>query len=275
MSSDDELAEAIMGLNGVHLSINDFKDSTATLDHSATSSSISTQPLLQDPTTHSEYSTTVIRSHSSQATNTVLPSLSSIMTIRPDLPSYSDRTIHPEPDTGPAAPPAPQPISSEICNTDSLLTIETYYTTHSSVISAAAATEGGSTIRSIPMVHRFTLIKPGARRPTTPSAANGHEVWRGGRSASPMRTVEAGWNPLDLFFSSGLLMAKCDICLKRIGWKPVLECDDCGLRTHIKCGEVAPMDCGIRPIRPNAVHTPSPLFKLKQNIRSASSFPGK
>jgi LIM domain kinase 1 len=108
-----------------------------------------------------------------------------------------------------------------------------------------------------------------------------------------MRTVEAGWNPLDLFFSSGLLMAKCDICVKRIGWKPVLECDDCGLRlvfglcdfeicilnlscrTHIKCGEVAPMDCGIQPIRPNTVHIASPLLKLKQNIKSASSSPGR
>ncbi|KIM77421.1 hypothetical protein PILCRDRAFT_76824 [Piloderma croceum F 1598] len=265
-SSEDELAEAIMGLNVVH---------STTLDHSATSSSISTQPLLQDPTTRSEYSTTVIRSHSSQATNTVPPSLSSILTIRPDPSSNSDCTVRPDPDTGPAAPPAPQPISSEIYNTDSLLSIETYHTTHSSVISTAAATEGGSTIRSIPMVHRFTLIKPGAKRPTTPSTANGHEVGRGSRSASPMRTVEAGWNPLDLFFSSGLLMAKCDICLKRIGWKPVLECDDCGLRTHIKCGEVAPMDCGIQPIRPNTVHTGSPLLRLKQNIKSASSSPGK
>ena len=25
-------------------------------------------------------------------------------------------------------------------------------------------------------------------------------------------------------------MVKCDLCGKRLGWKPVLECDDCGLR---------------------------------------------
>lgn len=85
-----------------------------------------------------------------------------------------------------------------------------------------------------------------------------------------MRTVEAGWNPLDLFFSSGLLVAKCDMCMKRLGWRPVLECDDCGLRTHIKCGEIAPMDCGIRPVKPNALAT-SPLSKVKQNAKSASS----
>ena len=107
--------------------------------------------------------------------------------------------------------------------TDSLISIETYHTAHSSIVSTAAATEGGSSIRSIPMVHRFTLLKPGAKRPAA-TATNGLG------SASMIKTVEAGWNPLDLFFSSALLVTKCDICMKRLGWKPVLECDDCGLR---------------------------------------------
>lgn len=35
--------------------------------------------------------------------------------------------------------------------------------------------------------------------------------------------------PFGFFFSSAIA-AKCDICYKRLGWKPVLECDDCGLR---------------------------------------------
>jgi LIM domain kinase 1 len=59
-----------------------------------------------------------------------------------------------------------------------------------------------------------------------------------------------GWSALDyFFFASGLLPgggAKCDICSKRLGRKAVLECDDCGLRAHVKCGEIAPRDCGIR-----------------------------
>ena len=38
-----------------------------------------------------------------------------------------------------------------------------------------------------------------------------------------------GWSPFEFFFSSGLV-GKCDVCTKRLGWKPVLECDDCGLR---------------------------------------------
>lgn len=37
------------------------------------------------------------------------------------------------------------------------------------------------------------------------------------------------WTPFGFFFSSALA-AKCDLCTKRLGWKPVLECDDCGLR---------------------------------------------
>ena len=47
-------------------------------------------------------------------------------------------------------------------------------------------------------------------------------------AASPPET--AIWNPLDFLFSSTLLGSKCDICMKRLGWKPVLECDDCGMR---------------------------------------------
>ena len=95
----------------------------------------------------------------------------------------------------------------------------TFQTAHSS-ISTTAATEGGSTIRSVSstLVHRFTLLKPGAKRSTD--------------SASPPQRPppgEAGWNPFELI-TSGLLTAKCDVCTKRIGWKPVLECDDCGLR---------------------------------------------
>ena len=85
-------------------------------------------------------------------------------------------------------------------------------------MSVANATEGGSTIRgsAIPMVHRFTLIKPGTKRGA------------GGRGEEPQS--EGSWNPLELFFSSTLLSAKCDVCAKRLGWKPVLECDDCGMK---------------------------------------------
>lgn len=117
-------------------------------------------------------------------------------------------------------------------------------------------------------------------------------------TASPTRNLaaETAWNPLDFFFSSTLLGSKCDICMKRLGWKPVLECDDCGLRyghysrsflapltnvscsAHIKCGEVAPMDCGLRPQRTGAYHdardrSASPLSKVK--ARKSLSTPTK
>lgn len=163
-------------------------------------SSESVQPLIEDTQSAlSDYSTTVIRQP--HANN--LPSLSSVLTIRP-AGSESNEVGG---DAGRR-------------NATSAFSVESFETAHSS-ISTTAATEGGSTIRSIPstLVHRFTLLKPGVKRSS-------------GSALPPQRPPpgEAGWNPFELIFTSGLLTAKCDICTKRIGWKPVLECDDCGLR---------------------------------------------
>jgi LIM domain kinase 1 len=117
--------------------------------------------------------------------------------------------------------PADSVPSGIIPSTESVMTIDSYYTADvPSVMSIAAATEGGSTLRAItptpmPTVHRFTLIKPGAKRLSSPSTT----------------LSDASWGPLE-FFTSGLLGggAKCDMCAKRLGRKLVLECDDCGLK---------------------------------------------
>ncbi|OBZ74830.1 putative serine/threonine-protein kinase kinX [Grifola frondosa] len=249
--SDDEFSKAVIGLSKIGLDSSDW--SAATNGHD------SAQPLIDSTSsTYSQYSTTVVRAHSPQSTDTVPPSLSSILTIRasPTANGSDDLTHHPLA-TG-AHGPTP---------TDSLLSIESYHTASSTMgLSIAAATEGGSTIRGsvLPLVHRFTLIKPGTKR------SSGGNV---SRSASPTRGGEATWNPLDFFFSSTLLSAKCDICAKRLGWKPVLECDDCGLRTHIKCGDLAPVDCGVRPARAEVQQAiavpPTPPAKAKQGGRRA------
>lgn len=185
----------------------------------------SAQPLI-DPTssTFAEYSTTVIRAHPQQHTDTVPPSLSSILTIRPapSLNGTDDLTDHPLA----IGPHGPTP-------NESIISIETYHTASESTSSAmtpsiAAATEGSSSIRSsiLPLVHRFTLLKPGVKRAAGPPPGDRS------RSTSPVRTSsESLWNPLEFIFSSALLGAKCDVCFKRLGWKPVLECDDCGLRS--------------------------------------------
>ena len=92
-------------------------------------------------------------------------------------------------------------------------------------------------------MHRFTLIKLGmsTKRPSSTGGKQAHQH---------TTSTSHGWSALDyFFFASGLLPgggAKCDICTKRLGRKAVLECDDCGLRAHVKCGEVAPRDCGLR-----------------------------
>jgi LIM domain kinase 1 len=146
----------------------------------------------------------------------VPPSLSSILTIRPS----------PNPES---VPPAARSHGAEPSEA-SIASVESYSTASSQIApSVAAATEGGSTIRMSPstLMHRFTLIKPGAKRNSPYGGGSG--------PASPPAHHHAagavdGWSPFDFFFSSGMLAAKCDLCAKRVGWKPVLECDDCGLR---------------------------------------------
>lgn len=145
----------------------------------------------------------------------------------------------------PPPPNRPLPLEPELEPTTfhrSAMSIASYYTA-SEETSIAAATEGGSHL--VP-VHRFTLIKPGTstKRITSPGT-HGHT----GTAALGGSAAHGGWSALDFFFASGLLPgggAKCDICAKRLGRKAVLECDDCGLRAHIKCGEMAPRDCAIR-----------------------------
>jgi len=181
----------------------------------------------------------VIRSQIAQNS----PSLSSVLTVRPspDFNSIPTVVLPPSPDSetqsasvGGTKPPVYHVHEATdvlgISSLVSIASIDTYHTaprTGSSVISSTRATEGGSPIGSVygnfvpPLVHRFTLLKPGAKQRREGSPGPGDS----GVAAAP-----ASWNPLELFFSSGLLMSKCDLCGKRLGWKPVLECDDCGLR---------------------------------------------
>ncbi|KAF9007314.1 kinase-like protein [Hymenopellis radicata] len=262
--SDDELMEAVLGLSKVGVD-SDWSDTTA-----------GRQPLLDgEDSEMSEYSTTVIKSHGSQP-----PSLSSILTIRgannPDetphqgMPPASDSLNSPSPssmleDHG----------EDDLLGTSSIMSIDSldsYHTAAGSAISSAYATEGGSTIRSLhgnyvaPMVHRFTLLKPGAKPKKNSISGTGALTPTGSGG-------ETTWNPLDLIFSSGLLVAKCDVCAKRLGWKPVLECDDCGMKAHIKCGEVAPRDCGIRPPQTSAMN--NPVTKVKESSKSKSASPSR
>ncbi|KAI0830155.1 kinase-like protein [Trametes gibbosa] len=257
--SDDEFAKVVDGLSKVDVH---STWSGATDGHSSNNSA---QPLIDSTSsTYSDYSTTVIRGHSPAYTDP--PALSSILTIRPSPnPNGSDDlTCHPLA----IGAHGPTPTTTTIPTpSDSMISVDSFHTAPSSSIiapSLAAATEGGSTIRgsTIGMVHRFTLIKPGSKRGTG-GARDVHS-----RSASPTRSTENLWSPLELFFSSTLLSAKCDVCAKRLGWKPVLECDDCGMKTHIKCGDLAPMDCGVRALQPVQQHTTpqtSPNAKLKAN----------
>ncbi|KAF8632075.1 hypothetical protein AX17_004930 [Amanita inopinata Kibby_2008] len=288
--SEDELEEAVEALSKVGIG----NDSSGSTD--------AEQPLLKSHNANansgSNYSTSVVRSHPNQAP----PSLSSVLTVRPspDPNSIPNAVLPPSPSSETLSPPQSAIIhdvkprrsphrheATDILGTSSLMSIDSFDSYHTaprtglSAISSALATEGGSTVRSLygniaaPLVHRFTLLKPGGRQRRDGASSPG--------LTDGIAATAASWNPLELFFSSGLLMAKCDLCAKRLGWKPVLECDDCGLRTHVKCGEVAPRDCGIRLARSNAhqsmpnpsltgvpLDAVSPLSKVRQEASAVA-----
>ncbi|KAF8870643.1 kinase-like domain-containing protein [Gymnopilus junonius] len=297
-SDDEELMEAVSALSRVGLK-SDLSDT-----------SLSREPLLyHQASPGSSYSTAVVKSQNSYAIPSIPPSLSSILTIRPSPdPNASTTPVvpgSPSSATSSAAisviPPSSIPNSSTIKNhlngqgagaaedledplgpgsVMSIATLDTYHTAASSstsAISSAYATEGGSTIRSLhanyvaPLVHRFTLLKPGAKQKRTSGSAspnNGNNNHNDNHANSHSEGVN--WNPLDIFkFSSMLSGGKCDVCGKRLGWKPMLECDDCGLRTHVKCGDFAPLNCGIGP-KPNYPNSNAPLLSSASPLSAIS-----
>ncbi|CAE6451382.1 unnamed protein product [Rhizoctonia solani] len=177
----------------------------------------------------------------------------------------------------------------QVESTQSRMSVDSYHTASSAIISPApitdsvalgsiaAATEGSTatmplTVETEPsLIHRFTLIKPGSTRRGSISMS----PTSNSRGISPPPPDSApGWSPFEFFFGSGY-SAKCDLCMKRLGWgwKPVLECDDCGMRAHIKCGEFAPRDCGLRAPR-QASPPPLPISptspKFRPNVRRKS-----
>jgi LIM domain kinase 1 len=259
--SDDELSDAVSRLESVTVVENGIPLTSRIPDNG---SGDSQQPLLAAESSYSNYSTSVIRGHSQQPTYSTISPLSSILTIRasPVIPN----------------PPPNRPLPTEP-EGPSTFSIASYYTASEveDASSIAAATEGGSSLAPA-LVHRFTLVKPGTiftkrSRPSSPSGgANAH---------ASSSTTTGGWSALDFFFASGLLPgggggAKCDICAKRLGRKAALECDDCGLRAHIKCGEVAPRDCALRASSSSSILTrvssaPYPIAPLKANKSKSPS----
>ncbi|KIM27090.1 hypothetical protein M408DRAFT_330223 [Serendipita vermifera MAFF 305830] len=270
-------------------------------------SSLSDEPLLHrgdesGSLVYTDYSTSVVR----KANGGAPPNLSSILTVRPTAPQKQTGSEIDEPapisqsgfktlttdsrvsvnsyhtaDGGTTSSFITNPYASHLVNGkethggDDGETVRVGGGYSSSTLggaSIAAATEGGSTVRSeiIGGLHRFTLIKPGATTNTANTNASGAKSAFPGSPTKGTRGISSSgsgysWSPFDFFFSSGFGFgggkkdkgagtsaslgvkgAKCDLCGKRLGWKPCLECDDCGLRSHIKCGEMAPRDCGLR-----------------------------
>jgi LIM domain kinase 1 len=75
-----------------------------------------------------------------------------------------------------------------------------------------------------PRMHRFSLIKSG----NAVKRGSG----QGGVHAEASTSYLGGWSAFELLFGSAFgigIGSRCDICAKRLGWKPCLECDDCGV----------------------------------------------
>lgn len=256
--------------NDLSSSSDSVSDHNTVIDHlydKATESTLSQEPLLNERLGHptgslvyTDYSTSVIKKNGNAP-----PSLSSVLTARPadSIPTQANPSCAPIDQSG-----------FKTLTTDSRVSIDSYHTandvtssliTASSAPSVAIATIGGSSVRSeiIGGLHRFTLIKPGAG--DAKSMIGGSRKPSNGKrksfdSKSPSKSTNASssytsWSPFEFFFGSGFgfgkdkdkeKSGKCDLCGKRLGWRACLECDDCGLRTHIKCGEDAPRDCGLR-----------------------------
>ncbi|KAG6370745.1 kinase-like domain-containing protein [Boletus reticuloceps] len=136
--SDEELANAVEGFNISTRLDSDWSNGGATNGNSENS----TSPLLNTTSsTYSDYSITVVRGHAGNATETVPPSISSILTIRP----CSD----PNATSDPITPGATSSTDDSMTPTssDSILSVQTYRTAQSSVPSTTRATKGHSSIR--------------------------------------------------------------------------------------------------------------------------------
>ncbi|KAG8747370.1 hypothetical protein FRC11_012403, partial [Ceratobasidium sp. 423] len=210
------------------------------------------------PSRLSNYSATVVQMHggdlgtSTPSANTVVPpefpparapplpqDTSSVLTVRAS-PVTPANTLH-----GTTSTHQPEPSSMSIDDATSVskilqvdpiqgskMSVDSYHTASSAITSPAPVTDSvalgsiagateGSTVTARQaaeaepsFIHRFTLIKPGSTRkgsaPTSPTS--------NGRGASPPPPDSApAWSPFEFFFGSGY-SAKCDLCMKRLGW---------------------------------------------------------
>jgi len=245
-SDDDELIEALSTLGISPESL---------WEGSSTTSDAPPDNIIMTDGAPASYGTTVVRSQISAFTS----SLSSVLTIRPS-PDPSSTPVLSLADT--LSFKSPDYLVMNDASTSSIVGFGTYHNTSRPISSALAAEDrsimgtveiNGSIVgtasinsRGVAGIHRFTNIKPGAKPKKLgaravassgtaqsdfePSRVKG-QVERGIIASTSSSAIGAlAWNPLDLFFSSGLLMVKCDVCFKRLGWRPVMACDDCGMK---------------------------------------------
>lgn len=135
--------------------------------------------------------------------------------------------------------------------------------------SLAVATVASSLYSPAPLYHRFTLVKNGTRRPSLSKlkTASGCDVRP--QDTVPDSQPRAGASsmlPPALMLATAL--AKCQVCNKRIGWKPFLDCDDCPYRCHVACGDLAEPSCQelAIPGEPHSHASPGHVSRRGSNV---------
>ncbi|TKY90369.1 hypothetical protein EX895_000367 [Sporisorium graminicola] len=143
-----------------------------------------------------------------------------------------------------ALPAAARKGSAETSAAQSFMTARTHRPDPSIALATIASVSSGL-IESIPICHRFTLVKNGTRRPNNVVAAAQQAMASGSHPhphpPAPVTSYYPSLLPPAVMLSNAL--AKCWVCGKRIGWKPFMDCDDCPYKTHVACAELAPPTC--------------------------------
>jgi LIM domain kinase 1 len=261
--SEDDLVEALDGLQSVSIAGDAghgprvLQSSSTLYDHlrSDHHGQIPTEdsdweagnPLIATQKESSEDSTytttaTVIRHPSPTTTGPPglpPPAMSSVMTIKASPPRVSGAAPTTPRTPPPTRPPPSPPVTPDVLQHHKHMSSEgsnpsimSYHTAVSSSLlsgpSIAAATEGSTmSTQSSGAIHRFTLHKLGKKQSVT-----GIDSLLEGSPSNGIRS----WSPFEFFFGNALgTGGKCDLCGKRLGWKPSLECDDCGLRCELPC----------------------------------------
>ncbi|SCV73010.1 BQ2448_6935 [Microbotryum intermedium] len=231
------------------------------------------------------------------ATQRVEDGEGSVMSSRSDGRASEIANQWTEPGDSTEAMAAPQPMREE---TQDEAPCESFYSTiqghakdFASARSSSDVTWTSSSLILVAQPHRFSLVKPGFQKllasllmygqspaiiiePSKPTKLLSF--------SSSSKTKYLKLNTANLTTSPAMSEDKCAYCEKgfgAFGWRAYLECDDCGVKCHIKCSDEMDPDCRQQqvqnPASPSSTSCPisptprTPLWPLNGNSKGKPS----